>query len=58
MVENIDQILKNQAVEELGLVDKIKSVGWSGLSPKETGRVGGLIAKKKRLLKAGKSIEA
>ena len=42
--------LKLEIAEELGLLDKVKSVGWAGLSAKETGRMGGLLTKKKREL--------
>ena len=27
------------------LMDKVRQVGWAGLSAKETGRIGGLMAK-------------
>lgn len=43
--------LKLEIAEELGLLDKVKSVGWAGLSAKETGRMGGLVTKRKRELK-------
>lgn len=42
--------LKLEIAEELGLLDKVKSVGWAGLSAKETGRMGGMLTKKKREL--------
>lgn len=50
---NLDEItqeekLKYEIVEELGLLDKVLSEGWRSLSAKETGRIGGLIARKKR----------
>lgn len=35
--------LKMEIAEELGLLDKVKAVGWAGLSAKETGRMGGDI---------------
>ncbi|MCG4585741.1 alpha/beta-type small acid-soluble spore protein [Anaerosalibacter bizertensis] len=40
--------LKYEIAEELGLMDKIKEVGWGGLTAKESGRIGGLITVKKR----------
>lgn len=50
---NLDEItqeekLKYEIAEELGLLDKVLSEGWRSLSAKETGRIGGLIARKKR----------
>ena len=39
---------KYEAARELGLLPKLLSVGWAGLSTAESGRVGGLISKKRR----------
>lgn len=46
--------LKMEIAEELGLLDKVEKVGWAGLSAKETGRMGGILTRKKRELKNGK----
>lgn len=46
-----DQKMKLEIAEELGLLDKIQDGGWKNLSPKETGRIGGLMTKRKRELK-------
>ena len=46
--------LKMEIAEELGLLDKVKQVGWAGLRAKETGRMGGILTRKKRELKNGK----
>ena len=46
-MENIDERLKYEVIEELGLFEKVKSQGWKSLSAKETGRIGGLVTKKK-----------
>ncbi|MBR5329216.1 MAG: small, acid-soluble spore protein, alpha/beta type [Firmicutes bacterium] len=43
--------LKLEIAEELGLLEKVQAVGWAGLSAKETGRMGGLVTKRKRELK-------
>lgn len=40
--------MKYEVAEELGLLDKVLTEGWKSLSSKETGRIGGLVAKKKR----------
>ena len=42
--------LKLTIAAELGLLDKVKAVGWAGLSAKETGKVGGLLMKKRKEL--------
>ena len=40
--------LKYEVAEELGLLDRVLSDGWKSLTSKETGRIGGLMTKKKR----------
>jgi len=40
--------IKYEIAEELGLTDKVTKEGWGGLSAEETGRIGGLMAKKKK----------
>ncbi|MEF9946250.1 MAG: small, acid-soluble spore protein, alpha/beta type [Lachnospiraceae bacterium] len=40
--------LKYEIAEELGLLDKVIEGGWRSLSSKETGRIGGLMTKKRR----------
>lgn len=46
-----DDRLKYEIAEELGLLEKVKSEGWKSLSAKETGRIGGLMTRKKREMK-------
>ena len=46
-----DQKMKLEIAEELGLLDKVQEGGWKSLTPKETGRIGGHMTKKKRELK-------
>lgn len=43
-----EEKLKYEIAEELGLLDKVVTEGWKALSSKETGRIGGLITKRKR----------
>ncbi|MEI3162885.1 MAG: small, acid-soluble spore protein, alpha/beta type [Lachnospirales bacterium] len=43
-----DDIMKYEIAQELGLLDKVKEYGWKSLTSKESGKIGGLIAKKKR----------
>jgi len=43
-----EEELKYEIAEELGLLDKVLNEGWKSLSAKETGRVGGLMTKRRR----------
>jgi len=45
-----EEKLKYEIAEELGLLDKVLNEGWRSLTSKESGRIGGLITKKKREL--------
>ncbi|MBR1738529.1 MAG: small, acid-soluble spore protein, alpha/beta type [Firmicutes bacterium] len=40
--------MKYEIAKELGLSDKIDSLGWKSLTSKESGRIGGIMAKRKR----------
>ena len=42
------EVLKYEIAEELGILDKAMEKGWKSLSAKETGKIGGLISKRKR----------
>lgn len=37
---------KYEIAREIGLLDKVRQVGWAGLSAKESGRIGGLMSRK------------
>lgn len=43
-----DDRMKYEIAEELGLLEKVRTEGWKSLSAKETGRIGGLMTRKKR----------
>ena len=43
-----DERMKYQIAQELGLLERVREVGWAGLTAKETGRIGGLMGQKKR----------
>lgn len=45
-----EEKLKYEIAEELGLLDKVLNEGWRSLTSKESGRIGGLITKRKREL--------
>lgn len=46
-----EEKLKYEIAEELGLLDRVLEDGWRSLSSKETGRIGGIITKRKRMQK-------
>ena len=43
-----EEMMKYEVAEELGLLDKVLAEGWRSLSSKETGRIGGIVARRKR----------
>ena len=43
-----EEKMKYEIAEELGLLDRVLAEGWKGLTSKETGRIGGLVTKRKR----------
>ena len=40
--------MKYELAAELGLLDQVMEYGWKSLSSKETGRIGGLVTKRRR----------
>lgn len=38
---------KYEVAKELGIYDKVLEKGWGSLTPEETGRVGGVLRKRK-----------
>jgi small acid-soluble spore protein F (minor alpha/beta-type SASP) len=46
-----NDILKYEVAEELGLMDKVNESGWKSLTAKESGKIGGIMTKRKRELK-------
>lgn len=44
--------LKYEIAEELGLLEKVEQGGWRSLTAKETGRIGGLMTKRRKEMKA------
>lgn len=49
--EKPEESLKFEIAQELGLLDKVLEQGWGSLSAKETGRIGGLLAKRKKSIR-------
>ena len=48
--EKTREKIKYEIAEELGLKDKVDSLGWSGLTAEETGRIGGIMTRRKKEL--------
>lgn len=51
-----EEKMKYEIAEELGLLDKVLKDGWRSLSAKETGRIGGLVTKRRNEMKAMQDI--
>lgn len=43
-----EEKVKYEIAEELGLLEQVMNEGWKSLSSKETGRIGGILARRKR----------
>ena len=48
-----DEKMEYEVAEELGLLDRVLSEGWKSLTSKETGRIGGMVTKRKKQMKQG-----
>lgn len=53
--EKIREKIKYEIAEELGLKDKVDELGWCGLTAEETGRIGGIMTRRKKELKLPKN---
>lgn len=56
-MEKIREKIKYEIAGELGLSEKVDRCGWSGLTAEETGRIGGIMTKRKKELKLPKNEE-
>lgn len=56
-IESLREKIKYEIADELGLREKVDSLGWSGLTAEETGRIGGLMTKRKKDMKLPKNKE-
>lgn len=43
-----EEKLKYEIAEELGYLDKVMQTGWKSLTAKESGRIGGLMTKRRK----------
>ncbi len=50
-INEANEKLKYEIAEELGLLEKVNENGWKGLTAKETGRIGGIMTRRKKMEK-------
>lgn len=48
--------LKYEIAEELGLLDQVLEKGWKSLPAKDTGRIGGLMTRRKKMLENAQNV--
>lgn len=53
-----EEEIKYEIARELGYLDKVMSTGWKSLTAKESGRIGGIMTKKKREFKKLNKMES
>ena len=53
-----EEKMKYEIEGELGLLDRVLNDGWRSLTAKETGRIGGLVTRRKRQMAAEEQKEA
>lgn len=46
-----EELLKYEVAAELGIFDKVMRDGWQSLTARETGKIGGMVAQKKKMAK-------
>lgn len=51
-----EEEMKYEIARELGVLDQVLQNGWKSLSAKETGRIGGLMTRKKKEMKISAKI--
>lgn len=56
-MEKLREKIKYEIAGELGLNEKIDELGWSGLTAEETGRIGGIMTKRKKELHIPKNVD-
>lgn len=52
-----EEEMKYEIAKELGYLDKVMTTGWKSLTAKESGRIGGIITKRKREEKKKSEVE-
>ncbi|MEN6316060.1 MAG: small, acid-soluble spore protein, alpha/beta type [Clostridiaceae bacterium] len=53
-MEKKQDMLKFEVASELGLADRVLKFGWKSLSAKETGKIGGLVSKRRKSITEAK----
>ena len=43
-----EELQKYEVAKELGLFDRVMAEGWGSLSARETGQIGGIVAKRRK----------
>jgi small acid-soluble spore protein F (minor alpha/beta-type SASP) len=56
-IEKVREKMKYEIAGELGLQEKVEKLGWSSLTAEETGRIGGIMTRRKKELKLPKNKE-
>mgnify|MGYP001157750969 CR=1 FL=1 len=54
-MEKKTDLLKFEIARELGLAEKVLKYVWKSLSAKETGKIGGLVSKRKKAMMEAES---
>ena len=49
-----EEKMKYEVEEELGLLEQVLQNGWRSLTSKQTGKIGGLVTKKRREMRVDK----
>ncbi len=55
--EKLRETIKYEIAEEIGLKEKVDRHGWSALTAEETGRIGGIMTKRKKDLRLPKNTD-
>lgn len=55
--EKLREQIKYEIADELGLTDKVEKYGWSSLTSEETGRIGGIMTRRKKQMNIPKNID-
>ncbi|KGK88935.1 MULTISPECIES: small, acid-soluble spore protein, alpha/beta type [Clostridium] len=55
--EKLREQIKYEIADELGLIDKVEKYGWSSLTSEETGRIGGIMTRRKKQMNIPKNID-
>jgi hypothetical protein len=56
-LEKTREKIKYEIADELGLSEKIDKLGWAALTAEETGRIGGIMTRRKKELHIPKNSE-